>query len=100
MATAQTEATRVTVEMVSKAIAASGLKEFSTFDIAEKMGVAEYPVRAAMSWLLKGNEIRKYRTVKRYTAAAHESYWATTYQLVEKGEPADLSVLNRAFGFA
>ena len=99
MTPAQAEPTRVTVEMVFRAIAASSLKEFSTFDIAERMDVTEYPVRAAMSWLLKSNEIKKYRTVKRYTAAAHEPYWATTYQLVEKCEPVDFSVLNRLFGY-
>ena len=99
MTTAQTEPTRVTTEMVSDAIKASGLREFSTFDIADLMGVPEYPVRAAMSWLLNRKEIKKYRTVKRYTAAAHEAYWATTYLVVEKCEAPDFAALNRVFGY-
>lgn len=90
---------QVNVVTVLEAIRTSGLHEFSTFEIAELMGVAEYPVRAAMSWLLKAREIKKFRTVRRYTATAREAYWATTYLLVEKGASADWARLNKVFVF-
>lgn len=91
---------RVTTEDVLKAVRAYPGEEFSTFDIAEVMGVPEYPVRAAASWLLKRGDIEKAGEQRRYTASAHEAYWATTYRIRERGTVADFSTLNRAFGFA
>jgi len=71
--------------------------EFTSFDIAEKMGVPEYPVRAAMSWLLNRRVIEKAGARKRYTAHRHEAYWATTYRVREQSEPVDFMALMGAF---
>lgn len=89
---------RVTTEDVLKAVRAYK-GDFTTFEIAERMGVPEYPVRAAMSWLLKRNLIERAGEKKRYTATAHVPYWATTYQVREHGGAPDFSALNRAFGY-
>ena len=79
---------RVTTAEVLKIVEAHR-GEFSSFDISEKMGVPEYPVRAAMSWLLNRRVIEKVGTQKRYTAHRHEVYWATTYRVREKSAPVD-----------
>lgn len=79
---------RVTTAEVLKIVEAHR-GEFSSFDISEKMGVPEYPVRAAMSWLLNRRVIEKVGTRKRYTALRHEVYWATTYRVREKSAPVD-----------
>ena len=79
---------RVTTAEVLKIVEAHK-GEFSSFDIAEKMGVPQYPVRAAMSWLLNRRVIEKVGTQKRYTAHRHEVYWATTYRVREKSAPVD-----------
>ena len=92
------ETVRVTTEMVFDAITAYPIGSFTTFEIAEAMGVPEYPVRAAASWLLKRNLIEKAGARKRYTAESHEPYWATTYKVREQGGPADFAALNRIFG--
>ena len=48
---------RVTTETVQKAIeryvGSHGENRFTTADIARDMGVDEYPVRAAVSWLAR-----------------------------------------------
>lgn len=84
----------VTTDDVAKVIE-SVVGEFTTFDIAEQMGVPEYPVRAAMSWLLKRGDIAKAGQRQRFTARMHEVYWATTYVRVVRGEPADFATLTR-----
>lgn len=71
--------------------------EFTSFDIAEKMGVPEYPVRAAMSWLLNRRVIEKAGARKRYTAHRHDAYWATTYKMKPQSAPVDFRVLMGAF---
>ena len=90
---------RVTTEMVFDAIQAYPTGAFTTFEIAEAMGVPEYPVRAAMSWLLKREMIQKAGARKCYTSRMHEAYWATTYILKPKAAPVDFAALNRAFLF-
>ena len=87
---------RVTTAEVLKVVEAHR-GEFSSFDISEKMGVPEYPVRAAMSWLLNRRVIEKVGTRKRYTALRHEAYWATTYRVREQSAPVDFMALMGAF---
>lgn len=91
---------RVTTDDVLKAVKNYPGKTFSTFDLAESMGVSEYPVRAAVSWLLKREVIEKVGEQKRFTARAHEAYWVIIYQVRVPGAEADFNALNRAFGFA
>ena len=87
---------RITTDDVQKVVEAhSG--EFTSFDVADKIGVPEYPVRAAMSWLLKRRVIEKAGTRKRYTTHRHEAYWVTTYRVREQSAPVDFSGLMGAF---
>ncbi|GEM_PF-5619498 len=87
---------RITTDDVQKFVEAhSG--EFTSFDIAEKMGAPEYPVRAAISWLLNRRVIEKAGTRKRYTAHRHEAYWATTYRVRERSALVDFRALMGAF---
>lgn len=80
---------------------------FTTIDIARHMGVDEYPVRAAVSWL------NRYRFVeivpgvrsKRYLGEPEnpekrrhtDSYSASVYQIRKESSSADFAVLNRVF---
>lgn len=93
MSTEQAETPRVTTAMVSAAIKAFPLESFTTFDIAATMGLAEYPVRAAVSWLLKHGAVKRIGSKKCFTKPVRrerchyrpgkcEPYWATTYARV------------------
>lgn len=88
---------RVTTDAVMTAIKDFPIEAFTTFEIAEAMGVPEYPVRAAASWLLKRNLIEKAGARKRYTAVANEAYWATTYKIKQQAAPVDFAALMGAF---
>lgn len=95
---------RVTTETVMQAIRAyaeSVKPFFTTCDIARAMGVEEYPVRAAVSWLNRYRMIEIVPGVRsrRYTKLHGEEYSATVYQIREKGGEADFNVLYRAFGY-
>lgn len=109
MITEQAETIPVTKETVLEAIKAFSIETFTTFEIAEAMGVEEYPVRAAVSWLIKGKLIEKAGARKLWTKPVRrerrgfvpgkcEPYWATTYQLKIQ-TTADFMALNRVFGF-
>lgn len=95
--TAEHSTTAVTTETVLAAVKKLPIESFTTFEIAEDMGVPEYPVRAAVSWLLKGGVIERSGARKRYTATGNEPYFATTYVLKQKAAPADFSALMGIF---
>lgn len=81
---------------------------FTTQDIARHMGVEEYSVRAAFSWLARYGHIEIIPGVrsKRYLGEAEnpakrrhtDCYSASVYQVRAAGK-ADFAALNRAFGF-
>lgn len=115
MATEQAgSSVRVTRDSVLEAIKAyvetQAKPFFTTQDIARFMGVEEYPVRAAVSWLTRyelievvpGVRSRRYlgnaadETKRRHT----DSYSASVYQMKPAATPVDFAALNRAFGFA
>ncbi len=78
---------------------------FTTLDIARHMGVEEYPVRAAFSWLTRNRfiEIVPGVRTRRYLPEASNRRWdgdwysVSVYQVVEKCAEADFDVLNRVF---
>lgn len=80
---------------------------FTTADIARFMGVDEYPVRAAVSWLARYGmiEIIPGLRSKRYLPQPvdrrrhSDSYSVSVYQIKERGEEADFAALNRLFGY-
>jgi len=72
---------------------AFGEKHFTTFEVAAEMRIAEYSVRAAVSWLLKFNAVKRIGSKKCFTKPVRrerchyrpgkcEPYWATTYARV------------------
>lgn len=115
MATEQAgSSVRVTRDSVLEAIKAyvetQAKPFFTTQDIARFMGVEEYPVRAAVSWLTRYELIEVVPGVrsKRYLGNAADetkrrhtdSYSASVYQVKEQPAEVDFAALNRAFGFA
>jgi len=95
---------RVTTGDVLKAVRAY-VGEFTTYDIAGVLGVEEYPVRAAMSWLVKRGIVEKVGTKERRLPAPigrrlhGDVYAVSLYMVKEEAAPVDFSALNRAFGF-
>ena len=85
-----------------------GENRFTTADIARDMGVDEYPVRAAVSWLARyglieiipGVRSKRYLEQPAARRLHGDSYSVSVYQIKEKGAQADFAALNRAFGFA
>jgi hypothetical protein len=73
------------------------------------MGVEEYPVRTAFTWLARNKEIEIVPGVrsKRYLGDPEnpnkrrhtDSYSASVYQVKEEAAAVDFSALNRAFGY-
>lgn len=106
------ETPRVTTATVLEAIKAyvgANSDHFTTQDIARYMAVEEYPVRAAISWLNRNEEIEIVPGVrsKRYLAEPENpdtrrhttSYSASVYQIRKKAGKADFAALNRLFGY-
>lgn len=101
--------TTATVLEAIKAYAESHSDHFTTQDIARYMAVEEYPVRAAVSWLNRNEEIEIVPGVrsKRYLGAPKSpdthrhtsSYSASVYQIRKKAGKADFTALNRLFGY-
>jgi hypothetical protein len=99
--------TRVNTETVLAAIREFPIESFTTFEIAEAMGVPEYPVRAAMSWLVARKIViragaRKLMVPRRrerngFSPGKPEPYWATTYVLREESAAPDIATLYGAF---
>lgn len=100
-----TEAVRKAIEQYVKERAEN---RFTTADIARFMGIDEYPVRAAVSWLARYGMIEIIPGVrsKRYLEAPAnrrlhgESYSVSVYRMKEQATEVDFAALNRAFGFA
>jgi hypothetical protein len=99
--------TRVTTESVLASIRDFPILSFTTFEIAEAMGVPEYPVRAAMSWLVARKVVvragaRKLMVPRRrerngYAPGKPEPYWAATYVLRETSSEPDIATLYGVF---
>ena len=95
---------RVTTEDVLKAVRAYQ-GDFTTYDIAGVLGVEEYPVRAAMSWLVKRGIAEKVGTLERRLSPPAgrrlhgEVYPVSLYRVKEEAVPVDFAALNRAFGY-
>jgi hypothetical protein len=98
---------RVTTDSVLEAIDNLDILSFTTFEVAMAMRVDEYPVRAAVSWLLKFGAIRRCgarkcmtkpvrRERNRYEPGKCEPYWANTYERVMSNN-VDFAELNRIF---
>ena len=96
---------RTTTEDVLKAVRAYD-GEFTTYNIAGVLGVEEYPVRAAMSWLLKRGIVEKVGAKERRLPRVPgkrmhaDTYPVALYQIKEQAGDVDFAALNRAFGFA
>lgn len=71
----------------------------STVDIALLMGVPEYPVRVAFSWLVRYGLIEpiKGTCCMRRTRVTGERYTATLYRLRAESGPADFDALYKVF---
>lgn len=91
---------RVTTEDVLKAARAYEDDDFTTYDIAFEMDVEEYPVRAAMSWLLKRRLVEVCGKRFLFTKTNHVKYPVVLYRVRPEATEADFAALNRAFGFA
>lgn len=93
---------RVTSEKVLEAVRACE-GDFTTQDIAGRLGLEEYPVRAALSWLVRrgivemvGTEPR--RLPVRKGRGQRETYPATLYRAKKEAVPVDFNTLYRACG--
>lgn len=84
---------------IEKYVEQRGENRFTTADIARHMGVDEYPVRAAVSWLNRYRVIEAIPGVRsqRYTRLNGEAYSAAVYQIREHGSEPDFAVLNMVF---
>jgi hypothetical protein len=106
LADAQTAAmtTSVTTEDVMLAILELTHEDqdarFTTLDVAQEMGVKEYRVRAAFSWLVRFGKIKiaAGEIVERMSPTFGEKYPVTLYRMLPKSAPADFDAIYRAFG--
>jgi len=99
----------VTTKTVQKAIeryvAERCVEHFTTADIARFMGVEEYPVRAAVSWLARYGLIEivpgvrsvRYRSAQTNSKAHCAYYSVAMYRAKERFGVADFAALMRAF---
>lgn len=94
--------TRITTDAVLDAIKAHAeqMPTFTTVDIARAMGVEEYPVRAAFSWLCRYRliEIAEGTACMRRTRRTGERYTAGVYKLKPTAAPADFDALYQVLG--
>ena len=94
--------TTITTETVLEAIKAhaANAPTFTTVDIAHAMGVEEYPVRAAFSWLCRYRliEIAEGTACMRRTRRTGERYTASIYKLKPTAAPADFDALYQVLG--
>lgn len=97
---------RVSTEAVKKAIeqyVEQFENRFTTGDISRFMGVDEYPVRAAVSWLARYDLIEIIPGVrsKRYLSPDcrrhSEAYSVSVYQIKEQAGEADFAALMGVF---
>lgn len=91
------------IEAIRDYVLQSSAEHFTTLEIARYMGVEEYPVRAAMSWLVKRGIVEKVGTIERRLPPPvgrrlhGEVYWVSLYQVKEEAAPVDFSALMGAF---
>ena len=99
---------RVKTEAVKAAIeqfAEQHSDRFTTADIARFMGVDEYPVRAAMTWLsrygfveiIPGVRSKRYFTPPANRRLHSDGYSVSMYRIKEQAAPVDFSALMGAF---
>lgn len=89
---------KVTTDSVMLSIASMSKDGWTTFELAAAMQVPEYPVRAAVSWLLVRNVLEVSGTRKGYywTGRKRKTYQANTYRVRGRGK-VDFDTLNMAF---
>ncbi len=100
-----TDAVRKAIE---RYVEERGENRFTTADIARFLGVEEYPVRAAVSWLARygmieiipGVRSRRYRSMPTDRRPHDDDYSVSVYRVKEQATEVDFAALNRAFGFA
>jgi hypothetical protein len=65
--------------------------KFTTLDVAQEMGVDEYPVRAAFWWLRKLGKIQpdEKNVLHRLTRTAGERYEVTVYRIKPKAATSE-----------
>jgi len=97
--TESAQTARVTTEMVIQAIKSLPDERFTSVEIAERMGLPAYPVRAAVSWLIARNAVEPCGTRRGYYLheGRRKAYKISAYRLREVGE-VDIATLNRIFG--
>lgn len=100
---------RVTTETVQKAIEQfvkdRGENRFTTADIARDMGVDEYPVRAAVSWLARygmieiipGLRSKRYRSMPTDRRPHDDDYSVSVYQVKERCGEVNFAALMGVF---
>lgn len=100
---------RVTTESVQKAIEQyvndRGDNRFTTADIARFLGVDEYPVRAAVSWLARyglieiipGVRSKRYLEQPADRRLHGDSYSVSMYRVKERCGEANFAALMRVF---
>jgi Mn-dependent DtxR family transcriptional regulator len=91
--------TNSVMEGVHKFLGESQNGFFTTSDIASFMGVDEYQVRAAISWLAKSRMVEVVHGVRsrRYTRKNGEAYSVAVYQMREHESKPDFAMLNLVF---
>lgn len=102
-------ATDTVRKAIERYVEERGENRFTTADIARFLGVEEYPVRAAVSWLARYGMIEIIPGVrsKRYLGKPADiskrrhtdQYFASVYQIKEAAGEANFAALNRAFGY-
>lgn len=100
---------RVTTDTVKEAIERYveklGENRFTTADIARHMGVDEYSVRAAVSWLARyklieiipGVRSKRYRSIPTDRRPHDDDYSVSMYQLKEQSGQANFAALMGVF---
>lgn len=99
---------RLTTDAVKAAIeqfVAQGENRFTTMDIARFMGIDEYPVRAAVSWLARygmieiipGVRSKRYRSPVAGRRLHGNHDFVSVYRVKEAAAPVDFSALMSAF---
>lgn len=93
---------RATTDEVLKAVR-DYQGDFTTYDIARALGIEEYPVRAAMSWLVKRQIVERIGTTERPLPPVPgkrlhgDTYTVALYRAREEAAPVDFSALMGAF---
>jgi len=97
----KTEAVKVAIERYVE----QRSDRFTTADIAQFMGVEEYPVRAAMTWLIRSKMIeiipgvrsKRYFTPQVDRRLHSDGYSVSMYRIKEPACEVDFSALMGAF---